>query len=190
GDENIGEFLRFLPGVALNDSGHVPNEVTLRGFPAATSGVTIDGADVMGARGGNTRAVSLLEVPMSNVSRVEVTKVPTPDMPASGLGGSLNIISKGGFEARKRTFTYQVYQLFHNRSGLTLDGGPRNHNDALSPKYLEPSFSFSYLHPVNENLALSVGRSRTWRQKPMERRDDWDETPNWNLLDLFIRAHD
>jgi hypothetical protein len=25
GDENIGEFLRFLPGVALNDSGHVPN---------------------------------------------------------------------------------------------------------------------------------------------------------------------
>lgn len=30
---------------------------------------------------------------MSNISRVEVTKVPTPDMAASGLGGSINIIS-------------------------------------------------------------------------------------------------
>ena len=59
GDENIGEFLRFLPGVALNDSGAVPNEVTLRGFPAQTSGVTIDGGDVMGARGGDTRSLSL-----------------------------------------------------------------------------------------------------------------------------------
>ena len=190
GDENIGEFLRFLPGVALNDSGHVPNEVTLRGFPASTSGVTIDGGDVMGARGGNTRAISLLEVPMSNVSRVEVTKVPTPDMPASGLGGSLNIISKGGFEAKKPAFSYQVYQLFHNRSGLTLDGGPRNHVDALSPKYVEPSFSFSYLHPVNKNFAFTVGGSRTWRQKPMERDDDSDETATWNLVEGFQRESD
>lgn len=190
GDENIGEFLRFLPGVALNDSGHVPNEVTLRGFPSTTSSVTIDGGDVMGARGGDTRTVSLLEVPTGNLSRVEVTKVPTPDMPASGLGGSLNIISKGGFEAKKPAFSYQLYQMFHNRSGLTLDGGPRNHVDALSPKYVQPSFNFSYLHPVNKNLAFSVGGSRTWRQKPMERDRDSDETANWNLVDLFIRSND
>ncbi len=190
GDENIGEFLRFLPGVALNDSGQVPNEVTLRGFPAQTSGVTIDGGDVMGARGGDTRALSLLEVPMSNVSRVEVTKVPTPDMPASGLGGSLNIISKGGFESKKPVFSYQVYQLFHDRTGITLDGGPRNHVGAVSPKYQQPSFSFSYLLPVNRNFALSVGGSRSWRQKPMERGDDSDETATWNLVDGFQRQSD
>ena len=190
GDENIGEFLRFLPGVALNDSGHVPNEVTLRGFPATTSSVTIDGGDVMGARGGDTRALSLLEVPTGNVSRVEITKVPTPDMPASGLGGSLNIISKGGFEAKHPTFSYQAYQLFHNRSGLTFDGGPRNHVDTLSPKFAQPSFNFSYLYPVNRNLAFSAGGSRTWRQKPMERDRDSDETATWNLVDLFIRTND
>ncbi len=190
GDENIGEFLRFLPGVALNDSGAVPNEVTLRGFPASTSGVTIDGGDVMGARGGDTRALSLLEVPMSNVSRVEVTKVPTPDMPASGLGGSLNIISKGGFESRKPSFSYQLYQIFHSRTGITLDGGTRNHVDALSPHFVQPSFSFSYLHPVNKSVALSVGGSRSWRQKPMERGKDSDETATWNLVDGFQRQSD
>jgi TonB-dependent receptor len=190
GDENIGEFLRFLPGVALNDSGHVPNEVTLRGFPGYTSGVTIDGGEVMGARGGDTRSLSLLEVPMSNVSRVEVTKVPTPDMPASGLGGSLNLISKGGFESRKAAFSYQVYQLFHDRSGVTFGGGPRNHVEKLSPGFVEPSFNFSGTVPVNRNLAFTFGGSRTWRQKPMERGDDSDETANWNIVDLFIRASD
>lgn len=190
GDENIGEFLRFLPGVALNDSGMVPNEVTLRGFPANTSGVTIDGADVPSARGGDTRALSLLEVPMSNVSRVEVTKVPTPDMPASGLGGSLNIISKAGFEARKPAFNYQVYQIFHDRTGVTWDGGERNHVEKLSPKYQQPSFSFSYLHPVNKDLAISVGGSRTWRMKPMERGDDADETATWHLVGGYLRTSD
>lgn len=190
GDENIGEFLRFLPGVALNDSGQVPNEVTLRGFPAQTSGITIDGGDVMGARGGDTRALSLLEVPMSNISRVEVTKVPTPDMPASGLGGSLNIISKSGFEARKPAFSYQVYQVFHDRTGITWDGGDRNHVEELSPKYQQPSFSFSYLHPVNKNLAITVGGSRTWRLKPMERGDDSDETATWNLVTGVLRDSD
>ncbi len=190
GDENIGEFLRFLPGVALNDSGAVPNEVTLRGFPAQTSGVTIDGGDVMGARGGDTRALSLLEVPMSNVSRVEVTKVPTPDMPASGLGGSLNIISKGGFESKKPVFSYQLYQLFHSRSGITLGGGPRNHVDALSPNFVQPSFNFSYLHPINKSLAVTVGGSRSWRQKPMERGKDSDETATWDLTAGILRASD
>ncbi|MBI5767502.1 MAG: carboxypeptidase regulatory-like domain-containing protein [Verrucomicrobia bacterium] len=190
GDENIGEFLRFLPGVALNDSGQVPNEVTLRGFPAQTSGITIDGGDVMGSRGGDTRALSLLEVPVSNVSRVEVTKVPTPDMPASGLGGSLNIISKAGFDTRRPEFSYQLYQIFHSRSGLTLDGGPRNHVGALSPKWVEPSFGLSYLLPVNKQLARSAGASRTWRQKPMERGKDSDETATWNLVDGFQRQSD
>lgn len=190
GDENIGEFFRFLPGVALNDSGHVPNEVTLRGFPANTSTISVDGGDVMGARGGDTRTVSLLEVPTANVSRVEVTKVPTPDMPASGMGGTLNIISKGGFESKRPQFNYSVSQLFHNRSGLTLDGGARTHVDALSPSWAQPSFNFSYLHPVNRNFAVTVGASRTWRQKPMESGDDADETAVWNLVNLFITSSD
>ena len=188
GDENVGEFLRFLPGVALNDSGHVPNEVTLRGFPANTSGILLDGGEIAGARGTNTRSVSLLEVPMNNVSRVEVTKVPTPDMPASGLGGSINLISKSGFESRKPRFNYQVYSVFHNRTGLSYDGGPKNHAPGTSPRTAEPSFNLNYQHPVNKSLAFTVGASRTWRQKPMESGDDSDETATWDLVNGVQRV--
>ncbi len=190
GDENVGEFLRFLPGVSIDDSGLVALEVTLRGFPSSNTGVMVDGGQMVGARSGDTRAVSLLEVPMSNVSRVEVTKVPTPDMPASGLGGSINLISRNGFETKHPVFNYQVYSLFHSRSGLTFDGGRRNHIPAVSPDYIQPSFNFSYLHPVNKSLALTVGGSRTWRQKPMESGEDADETGTWNLVSLVQTSSD
>ena len=54
------------------------------------------------------------------------------------MGGSLNIISKGGFESRQPSFSYQLYQIFHSRTGITIDGGPRNHVDALSPHFVQP----------------------------------------------------
>ncbi|MES2696884.1 MAG: TonB-dependent receptor [Verrucomicrobiota bacterium] len=190
GDENVGEFLRFLPGVSIEDSGLVALEVQVRGFPSSNTGMMVDGGEMVGARSGDTRAVSLLEVPMSNVSRVEVTKVPTPDMPASGLGGSINLISRSGFETKRRVFNYQVYSLFHNRSGITFDGGRTTHIPDISPSNTQPSFNFSYLHPVNKSLAITVGGSRTWRQKPMEEGDDGDETGTWNLTSLVQTQSD
>jgi hypothetical protein len=39
---------------------------------------------------------------------------------------------------------------------------------------------------VNRNFAVTVGGSRSWRQKPMESGDDADETAVWNLVNLFI----
>jgi TonB-dependent receptor len=188
GDENVGEFLRFLPGVALIDASHVPNEVTLRGFPSSSSNITIDGGDVVGARGGATRTVSLLEVSTANISRLEVTKVPTPDMPASGLGGTINLINKNGFDAKKPAFSYQLYQLFHNWSHLSLEGGPPGHVAATSPRKTRPSGNFSYLHPVNRNFAFTVGGTRTWRQKRGERGDIADETATWDLVRLYRTA--
>jgi TonB-dependent receptor len=75
--------------------------------------------------------------------------------------------------------------MFHNRNGLTFDGGPRNHNSANSPDFIQPSFDFSYLHPVNRNLAFTIGGSRTWRFKPMETgTKDTDESPTWDLVRL------
>ncbi len=184
GNEHIGEFLRFIPGVALNDSGLVANEVTLRGFPSEHSQISVDGGQLAGARGGNTRTISMLEIPTANISRVEVNKVPTPDMPATGLGGSLNVISKSGFESRKPVFNYQAFMLFNTRDAEIFDGGPRGHVSGTSPKYKQPSFSFDYLRPVNKNFAVTMGAARTWRQLPISGDD---ETPTWNLVNGFQR---
>ena len=185
GNENIGEFLLFLPGVSIATSGSEPTTVSLRGFPGNNSGLTLDGGEMATSFGGNSRSLDLREMPMNNVSRVEVTKVPTPDMPASGLGGSINLISRSGFESKTRRLSFNAYTMFHNRNGLTFDGGPRNQNSDNSPKFIQPSFDFSYQHPVNRSFAFTVGGSRTWRFKPMETgTEDTDESPTWDQVRL------
>ena len=187
GLENVGEFLHFLPGVAVDapgDSG--PEAISLRGFPASNSGVLIDGGELASARGA-TRAVDLRDVPFVNVSRIEVTKVPTPDMPASGLGGSINLITKSGFESKRPTFSYDVSTFFHNANGVTFDWR-RHHVSANSPSFTQPSLNLSYLYPVNNSLAVTVGFSRTWRLKPMDDGERTrNETPTWNQIGLFQR---
>jgi TonB-dependent receptor len=188
GTENIGEFLLFLPGVSIETSGSEASSVALRGFPGNNTGVTVDGGQVaLSFNGGNTRSLDLREIPMNNVSRVEVTKVATPDMPASGLGGSVNLISRSGFESKRRKISFNVYEMFHNRNGITFDGGPRNHVKQTSPSWIQPSFDFSLLQPINRNLAITVGGGRTWRAKPMEHGDKTDETADWNIVQMFQR---
>ena len=184
GNEHIGEFLRFIPGVALNDSGLVANEIILRGFPSEHTQISVDGGQIAGARGGNTRSISVLEIPTASISRVEVNKLPTPDLPAAGLGGSLNVISKNGFESRKPVFNYSAYMLFNSHDAGVFGGGPRGHVPGTSPKIKEPSFAFDYLRPVSRNFAFTVGATRTWRQLPITGAD---ETPTWNLVNLFQR---
>jgi iron complex outermembrane receptor protein len=185
GNENIGEFLLFLPGVSIATSGSEPTTVSLRGFPGANTGLTVDGGETTATFNGNSRALDLREVPMNNVSRVEVTKVPTPDMPASGLGGSINLITRSGFEARKPKLSLNAYTIFHDRNGFTFDGGPRNASGATTARHIQPSFDFNYLHPLTRNLAITVGGSRTWRAKSMETgTKDTDESATWDLVRL------
>lgn len=186
GAEDIGELMRFLPGVGVVDGGQTASTIALRGFPDSNTTLQIDGADLASARG-NSRTQSLLDVPMANISRVEINKVPVPDQPASGMGGSVNIISKSGFEAKRPVFNYKLYLLTDGYTGLTLDGGPRGPTGLLSPKFQQPSFDFTYLHPVNKRFALSFGGSRSWRLKPMERDNHLDTQSDWNFLGGFQR---
>ncbi|MDR0902133.1 MAG: TonB-dependent receptor, partial [Opitutaceae bacterium] len=46
GFENIGDYVRFLPGVSIIDNGESPSQISLGGFPANMSNVSIDGAGV------------------------------------------------------------------------------------------------------------------------------------------------
>lgn len=187
GGENIGEFLRYLPGVGINDGGQLASSVTLRGFPSANTNIQLDGADVAGARG-NSRSQSVLDIPMVNVERVEVSKSASPDAPASGMGGSINLITRTAFSAKKPVFNYRTYYILDSKDGLSLDGGPRGLSDKLSPSFKQPSFDFGYILPVNKKFGLTFGGSRTWRLKPMERGDDSDTQIDWNYVNGTQRA--
>lgn len=154
-DDNIADFIRFIPGVSIVYSGRAGTDASVRGMPSDTSGITLDGVELSGAFTGNTRAVSLLAVPTTNISTIEVTKVPTPDMPAHGLGGGINITTRSGFERTKPLFKYNVYSAFDPAYGLSLKDRTGPHSSMEAPT-VRPSFELSYLRPVNKSLSLSV----------------------------------
>jgi len=177
GGENIGEFLRFMPGVAVVGISE-PGNLSLRGMPSGATTMFIDGAPVASAEP-SSRSVNLQGVPMANVSRVEITKVPTPDTPASGLGGSVNLITASAFDKKRPEFSYQVYWQFDDTTGITLDGGRQWQLPEQNTKYHKPSVQLRYARPVTRNFALTLGADYTWR-----RMIQGDEQGTWDLVRL------
>ena len=168
-DGNLGEFLKHIPGVSVDYSASIPVGVSVRGMPSNTTSIMSDG--VMLAGGETTsasRGTSLSMVGTDNISRIEVTKVPTPDQPASGIGGSINIISNSALNRRKPLLTFNVYSTFRGDypwkfrgrnigMPIPLFGGTQTAGHIL------PSFNFNYLRPVNEKLAISLSGSQILR---------------------------
>ena len=186
GQENIGDYVRFLPGVTILDDGTNPGRIALGGFPAEMSNIQIDGMDVpaTGIGATSSRTAALQDVPILNIERVEVSKVPTPDLPAAGLGGSMNLIAKTGVGLKRPVGRYQVYMNFDNVDGLNFNGGSQQPHDRASPRYKEPSFSLSYAFPVGKTLSVSLGASRSWRQRPTD--DTPSEVALWNLKKTYL----
>lgn len=185
GFENIGNYIRYLPGVAIIEDGENPGKIALGGFPAEMSSLQLDGADLAGTGIGpeSSRTMALQEVPMMNIERVEVSKVPTPDMPAAGLGGSLNLVTKTLLGIKRPTLSYQAYMNFNNRDGVTFRGGSRQPTSQLSPNYAEPSVNATLAFPAGKRLALSLGASRSWKQRPTD--DTPSEVAFWNLKSTY-----
>jgi TonB-dependent receptor len=183
GQENVGDFLRFLPGLTVGSAGLTASEISVRGLPADTTQIMVDGNVVTGSEAG--RVVPPHIVSLANVTRAEVTKVPTPDAPAGGLGGTVNLKRRNAFERKSPLLAYSVYQLLNTDSGITFGGGPRGQLPGVSPRYHEPSWSLSYVHPLNDRLGVTAGLGTTWRKRGLDGRN---ETPTWNLINLVQRT--
>ena len=91
---NVAEFMKSIPGITVDYSDVMPMSVSVRGLDPNMTNVTSDGASLANAsRNAASRQFDFMQVSINNISRIEVTKVPTPANPASGLSGSVNMVS-------------------------------------------------------------------------------------------------
>ena len=115
GEGSAVELIKYLPGVNV-DTSTAGQGVSLRGFPSSGTLVTIDGGEVASSASfGAGRNIELGALRLNNISRIEITKVPTPDLPANAQGGAINAISRSGFERRTPEFSYRAYGTFNSR---------------------------------------------------------------------------
>jgi len=102
---NIGEFVKYLPGVGIEYQGSDIIRLTVRGLSSDTVEVTSDGlgeASVFADAGENNRAPRLTQSSTVGIARIEVRKVPLPSDSANAMGGSVNMVRRTAFEYAKR----------------------------------------------------------------------------------------
>ncbi len=155
-DGNVGEFLKFLPGITAEydtESGGSVASVSVRGFPSSMAVLSSDGMQMSntGNPQGSSRVFQFKEVSINNISRLEVTKVPTPSSPADSLAGSIDMVSKSAFERKSAQLRYSVSVAgIHNR--LSLKKEPHTSDDKVYK--VQPSFSFDYTLPVSKTFGI------------------------------------
>jgi len=170
---NVAEFMKFMPGVTIEYSDASPNAVAVRGFDSNMTAVSADGAQLANASGSAAdRAFLFTQVSINNVSRIEVTKVPTPANPADGISGTVNMVSKSSFERARMAFNYRAF-LNASSDGMQLRHQPFPF-DTYEPR-VNPGFDFDLTLPVTKNFGIVFTglHSKQWNEQNIS-------TMTWN----------
>ncbi|MCX6955851.1 MAG: TonB-dependent receptor [Verrucomicrobia bacterium] len=151
---NVAEFMKFLPGVAIDYSDAMPLSIGLRGMDPALTEVSADGGQMANATStGTSRKFDFTQASINNIARIEVYKVPTPATSASSLSGSVNMVSKSSFERSRAQFNFRV-NATTTSDGLQLKKQPFPFEEYMYR--IKPGFDFDYTLPVNKNFGIVV----------------------------------
>ncbi len=153
-ESNVGEFLKFMPGLTINFNAGNPREVSIAGVPTDNVPITIDGFNVASTGSGATgRAVALDFLGINNASRVEVNYSPTPESQGMALAGSVNVVPRSSFGFARPIFNGSVYvNMRDDERELGKTPGPRE----KPTRKIHPGFDLAWIVPVNKRFGFSV----------------------------------
>ncbi|MEY2878123.1 MAG: hypothetical protein RLZZ15_503, partial [Verrucomicrobiota bacterium] len=151
---NVGEFLKFIPGISMDYGGGDARTISLGGAPSNNVPVTIGGfALSSAASSGTSRTVELEQVSINNISRIEVYNSPTPESPGSALAGGVNLVPRGAFERSRPVFNGSVYWMFRDaEKSLRKTPGPIRDKTYK----IHPGLDFSWVVPVNKRFGFTL----------------------------------
>ncbi|MFT3783020.1 MAG: TonB-dependent receptor [Nibricoccus sp.] len=169
---NIGEYLKYLPGVGVDYNANDARGISLRALRPNFTIVAIDGTPIASASSGNpTRRIETEQINSSNVETTEVYKMLLPDAPADATGGYINMITKSAFDRQDIQRIEYDFSFIVPSSRL---------NDALSSQantwgsnehYLtRPNLTMNYARRINSKLGVNLS------YKLSERYDDSPRT--------------
>jgi TonB-dependent receptor len=108
-DQNLGNLLMRLPGVAEEILEGEVASVAVRGIAADMNAVTVDGTrSATGNTGTFNRGFAIDRIPADFVERIEVTKALTPDMDGDSIGGAVNLRTKSPLDRKGRFASYMA----------------------------------------------------------------------------------
>lgn len=151
---SVGEFMKFLPGVTVESDLADVSGISVRGIGGGMTAITNDGAPASNIWVSATRSVDIRSMALNDISRIELSKVPTPANPADSLAGSVNLISKSAFERKGRELRYSL-NLVANHENLDIDKTPHSHRDRNTHKIL-PGANIDFTWPITKNFGIVI----------------------------------
>ena len=92
-DQNIGDAMKRIPGIAVQYDQGEARFGLIRGTPGQLNSVMINGERIPSAEA-EDRQVQLDLIPADMVRAIEVNKTLTPDMDADAIGGAVNLVTR------------------------------------------------------------------------------------------------
>jgi iron complex outermembrane receptor protein len=167
-DGNPGDLLQQLPGVTAVYVGQDVRSVQIRGIDAALNSVSMDGFQlaVSNSAGGSTqglgRAYEFEQASLGLIETIELTKAATPDMPASSIGGNVNMITKGAFDrAVRRYFNYQLGGVYRTQWFTRSDSRWREPIPNVGP-----SMNFTFADRLGAEERVGLLLTSTFHSQP------------------------
>jgi iron complex outermembrane recepter protein len=178
---NIGEFLRYVPGIQVNFSNADASTVSMRGQDPEATLFTFDGQipaaagtpprSSTGSSDASSRAFEFSQSTINNIETIEVYKAPPPWM-APSTGGVINAVTKNAFSQRGRRFSTTLTlsansEMMHwkmegpgsRTTGRIKPGGSLNYSEAFLNNTLGLSFSYFESNVINPSHNYGMGYS-------------------------------
>lgn len=168
-DANIGDALKRVPGITMqNDQGEARN-IIIRGLAPALNSVTLNGDRIPSAEGDN-RNVQMDLIPSDMIATIEVNKTLTPDMDGDAIGGSVNLITRatpngerisatvaGGYAPIREKAIYTAGLVYGNRYldnklGVVVSGSYNNNDygsDNIEAVWVQDDFGNVYVEEAD-----------------------------------------
>lgn len=158
-DPNIAEALARIPGISFqreNESGE-GEFISIRGLDSAFNTVLFNG--LRAGTADSFRRTPLDIITGDNVSSVKVTKAPLPEDASEGIGGVVDIRTRGPLERRRDTFFVSAdgrFNSFNPEEGFRVGGGfTKKFSDSFGVNF-SGSFRKRYLDTIFINPATTV----------------------------------
>ncbi|MFM8617672.1 MAG: TonB-dependent receptor domain-containing protein [Opitutaceae bacterium] len=176
-DGNVGEFLKYLPGVDLDYVESEPRGPRLGGMDGQYVGVAFDGmrtasADANRGGGSASRATSFEGFSITSVDSIEINRTASPENDADSPAGTVNMKSKRAFDRKGRVFNYN-YSLNFNGEEFTLRKTPGiqdGRENLMSYKWL-PNWQLAYAESFADQkfgILLSASHSNSFTEQLSE----------------------
>jgi len=163
-DGNVGEFLKYLPGVDLDYVESEPRGPRLGGMDGQYVGVSFDGmrtasADANRGGGAASRATSFEGFSITSIDSIEINRTASPENDADSPAGTVNMKTKRAFERKGRRVAYNVGLNFNSEEfTFSQTPGPADYKE----EKWKPNYQFEYAESFfNQRFGILLSASQS-----------------------------